>query len=60
MLTFILLGAGAIVVIAVIFLVLNSGTKGGRHNQSGVAAVNKQVQNNNPRGDVRASGSAND
>ncbi len=60
MLTFIFLAAGAIVVIGAIVLAMRSGTQGGRHRQAGEAVVNKQVQNSNPRGDQRASGSGND
>lgn len=60
MLTFIFLAAGAIVVVGAIILALRSGTKGGRHGQSAESEVVKQRQNNNPRGDVRSSGSGND
>ena len=54
MLTFLILAIGAILVIVLCFVVLKSGNRGGRHNQAGDAAVTKQVQNNNPRGDVRS------
>ena len=60
MLTVILLAAGAIVVIGAIYLAFASGNKGGRNQQSGDAVATKQEQNNNPRGDIRSSGSGND
>ncbi len=60
MLTVILLAAGAIVVIGAIYLAFASGNKGGRNQQASDAVANKQQQDNNPRGDVRSSGSGND
>ena len=60
MITVILLAAGAIIVIGAIYLAFASGNKGGRNAQASDAVANKQELNNNPRGDVRSSGSAND
>ena len=47
-------------VIGAIYMVFASGTKDGRHNKSGEAVAVQQQQENNPRGDVRSSGSGND
>ena len=60
MLTVILLGAGAIVVLGAIYMVFASGKQSGRSGQSSNAEATKQMQNSNPRGDVRSSGSGND
>ena len=60
MITVILLAAGAIVVIGAIYLAFASGNKGGRNSQASDATATAQQLNNNPRGDIRSSGSAND
>jgi len=42
MITVLLLFGGFILVVGLVFLVMKSGTKGGRHAQSGESAVEKQ------------------
>jgi hypothetical protein len=60
MVTFLLVAIGVLVVIGLVVLAMKSGQRGGRDNQSGRSVATQQVQNSNPRGDVRSSGSAND
>lgn len=48
MLTFIFLFAGVVLVIGLVILVMRSGTKGGRHGQSGRSAVSKQEDRGGP------------
>jgi hypothetical protein len=56
MLTVILLVVGVLVVAGLVYLVMSSGTKGGRHAQSAQSVVNAQRQEGVRANSVRASG----
>ena len=56
MITFVLVAVGAIVVIGLVILVMNSGRSGGRNGQSGRAEVRAQQEETKARGDVRSTG----
>jgi preprotein translocase subunit SecG len=60
MLTIALLLMGFIVVVGLVFLVLRSGTQGGRHGQSGVSAARAQRQSAARATGVRGSGRGDD
>jgi hypothetical protein len=53
MITFFLIVMGAFLLVGVVILVMNSGTRGGRHGQASRAVLNKHLQT---RGDRRGGG----